>query len=73
MFASPRAIFLLDVVTLPAVVALYAWLISAHGAVGMAWAATLTRLAKVAAMHVIAWRVLRRMPAPPDGVAGTPA
>lgn len=73
MFASPRAIFVLDVVTLPAVVALYAWLISTHGAVGMAWAATLTRLAKVAAMHAIAWRVLRRMPTPPAGAAGTPA
>lgn len=65
MFARPRAIFMLDLLTLPLVAALYGWLIASHGAVGAAWAATATRLTKVAVMHMLAWQALRRSPRPP--------
>ena len=65
MFARPRAILGLDLVTLPLMLALFAWLIHEHGAVGAAWAATVTRFCKVGIMHGLAWRALRRTPRPP--------
>jgi len=65
MFARPRAILLLDLLTLPFVVILYGWLIAREGALGAAWAATITRTARVGVMHLLAWRVLRRSPLPP--------
>lgn len=73
MFARPRAIFLLDLITLPLVVALYAWLISRYGALGAAWATAATRLTKVGVMHVLAWQTLRQSPVPPatDAAAAT--
>jgi O-antigen/teichoic acid export membrane protein len=65
MFSRPRAILMLDLVTLPLMLGLFAWLISQHGAVGAAWAATMTRFCKVGIMHGLAWRALRRTPRPP--------
>ena len=70
MFSSPRSILALDLVTLPLMLALFAVLVQSHGAVGAAWAATVTRICKVGIMHALAWRALRRMPQPPPAAQG---
>jgi len=69
MFTRPRFIFMVDVLTLPLVLALYYYAIREHGALGAAWATTISRTAKALVEHVAAWIWVGR-PAPAHLVAG---
>lgn len=70
MFAQPRRILLIDLWTLPVVAGLLVALTARYGAAGAAWAATLSRLGKIALIQWAAWRILNREPpARPEALA----
>jgi O-antigen/teichoic acid export membrane protein len=56
LFVRPRFLFVMDALSAPVLVLLYAWAIPRHGAVGAAWVTSLARLLKLSFAQVVAWR-----------------
>jgi len=59
LFIRPRFLVLLDCVSLPLLLAAYAWAIRAHGVIGAATVTTTAAIFKTLIMQIAGWRLLR--------------
>jgi len=76
MFIRPRFIFALDCLSLPVLLAAYAYAIPRHGAMGAAFVTSTGRLIKAIVIQLVAWRQTITLGIPQSGspfVARTPS
>ena len=57
MFIRPRFILQMDCIALPVLLAAYSFVVSSHGAIGVAWVTTVSAIVRGGVVQVLAWRL----------------